>query len=105
MAGIASGTLEYITIDIPVITRKLTLVVVLMAIDTAKETVVAGRSMAVRTGIPLTAVVAAVDGEKLFVVVDKSGRAPTRRGRVAECTISRKTRGLVIGVLCCLIVR
>lgn len=105
MACIASSALEYITIDVPVITRKLTLVIVLMAINTAKEAVVAGRSMAVRTGIPLTTVVAAVDGEKLFVVVDKSGRAPTWRCRVAKYTISRESRGLVIGILCCLIVR
>jgi hypothetical protein len=105
MAGVAGCTLEYITIDVPVITGKLTLVVVFMTINTAKKTIVAGRSMAVCTGIPLTAVVAAVDGKKLFIVVDESGRAPTRRGGVAKCTISREARGLMVGVLRCLIVR
>jgi hypothetical protein len=105
MAGVAGCTLEYITIDVPVITGKLTLVVVLMAIDTAKKTVVAGRSMAVCASIPLTAMITTVDGKKLFIVVDESGRAPTRRGRVAKCTISREARGLMVGVLRCLIVR
>lgn len=105
MAGVAGCTLEYITIYVPVITGKLTLVVVLMAIDTTKKTVVAGRSMAVCTSIPFAAVVAAVDGKKLLIVVDESGRAPTRRSRVAKCTVSREARGLMVGVLRCLIVR
>lgn len=104
MAGIAGSAQEYIAIDISMVTSQFALIVVLVTVYAAEQAVVAWGGMAVRTSIPFTAVVAAVDWKKLLIVVNKSGWTPARGCGVAECTVSRKSRCLMIRVLRCLVV-
>ncbi len=79
------------------------LVIVLMTIDAGEHTIVRGVVVAIRTCVPLTIVVSAVDGEELVIVIE--GRVAPSALIMALGAIRAESGGGVVGVRRAVVVR
>lgn len=104
MAGITRLARIIVPLNVVVLFSQASGIVVFVAVNTTERLEIAGCGMALGTLVPLSLVFTAENWEIGLVVLGKGGGLPSGVGGVAEDTISRKTRRLVVRVSSCLVV-